>query len=481
MNWMGGPVSFSPWILTANHVSYDGAVLVPTTVAGGYTGPGTINTNAIFIQGILFNPNAYLPLTGGTLSGNLNITSSIYASLTLNKNAPANYSSFIGDHNNVHRWFLNIGDSAVETGTGNAGSDFSLNNYSDAGLLLGTPLTIHRSDGSSVFNGNMTVNGNITPSLLTITALNQFYLGGGLPGEFLTTNGSGLLTWVPPPSGGGGEGTGDYLPTEGGILTGDLAISETGSVNFILNKGASGSINSIWGKMNEYNRWEIELGGAESESGSNNGSNLNIKNYTDAGSNISTALSINRKTGVTNISNLLIPNITNLSIGGGVSGAVPQTDGMGNLTWVPASAVGLPEAPTDGAAYGRSSALWKPVLALSGGTVLGSITVNNNITCQGTIFPNTLTMNNNNQINFFDASGGSASSFVLASNNNFVFSLTNASGTAQTIFTCPAHNSAQVFTFSVPVALPADPTLPLQAATKQYVDGRFGDIDAGGY
>jgi hypothetical protein len=36
---------------------------------------------------------------------------------------------------------------------------------------------------------------------------------------------------------------------------------------------------------------------------------------------------------------------------------------------------GLPEAPTDGQAYGRSSSTWSPVLKLSGGTLTGALTV----------------------------------------------------------------------------------------------------------
>ena len=36
---------------------------------------------------------------------------------------------------------------------------------------------------------------------------------------------------------------------------------------------------------------------------------------------------------------------------------------------------GLPDAPSDGASYGRSDAFWLPVLPLSGGTVSGNLQV----------------------------------------------------------------------------------------------------------
>ena len=161
MNWMsGGPAGFSPWILTGTSVFYDGSVLVPHDVAGGATGPGTINCSGLYIKGQQVLPNAYLPLVGGTLTGNLFITSPLYASISLNKvGAPAQYTSIIGNYNNAHRWFLNIGNSAHDPNDGtNTGSDFDLNNYDDSGIILGTPLTISKVS-EIPFIGNATVNG----------------------------------------------------------------------------------------------------------------------------------------------------------------------------------------------------------------------------------------------------------------------------------------------------------------------------------
>ena len=247
----------------------------------------------------------------------------------------------------------------------------------------------------------------------------------------------------------------------------------------------SGNVNALWGNTKEINHRCIELGSATLETGVNNaGSAFNIKNYNDAGSNIATPFSINRTSGQTTITNLLLTNVTNISIGGGTSGAILATNGAGILSWIPASSVGIPEAPTDGRSYGRSGisgGSWFPVLPISGGELTGSLIVDFNITCQGTVFPSTLTMNNGNFINFLDSQGGSANGFVLGTNNLFIFSLTNSSGVGQTIFSLNAHVTNPAFTFAVPVMLSADPSAPLGVATKQYVDGKFGDIDAGGY
>ena len=81
----GGPPQ--PWIvMSPNAIGYLGSVLLPTTVAGGPMGAGTINAIAYFVNGVpLVNPTGnFLPLTGGTLTGGLIVQSDVAAnSLTL--------------------------------------------------------------------------------------------------------------------------------------------------------------------------------------------------------------------------------------------------------------------------------------------------------------------------------------------------------------------------------------------------------------
>lgn len=97
---------------------------------------------------ILVTPNlsAYLPLVGGTLTGNLNLTKSTPL-LGLNKSASGEASVVAGRLNALTRWQLHLGDTASEAGT-NSGSDFRVWRYDDSGTLIDSPLSITRSTGS---------------------------------------------------------------------------------------------------------------------------------------------------------------------------------------------------------------------------------------------------------------------------------------------------------------------------------------------
>jgi Chaperone of endosialidase len=57
-----------------------------------------------------------------------------------------------GQTNGSNRWQLNVGDSTAETGS-NAGSNFSLISYTDAGAPLTTAMQIQRQTGTTIFNG----------------------------------------------------------------------------------------------------------------------------------------------------------------------------------------------------------------------------------------------------------------------------------------------------------------------------------------
>jgi hypothetical protein len=65
-----------------------------------------------------------------------------------------------------------------------------------------------------------------------------------------------------------------------------------------------------------------------------------------------------------------------------------QVFGRFNGTWLPVPIQA--DAPSDGGTYGRSNGAWNPALALTGGTITGSLTVNQVLTVQG---PNSLVLN----------------------------------------------------------------------------------------
>lgn len=87
---------------------------------------------------------AALPLAGGNLSGDLGIAK---ASPNLNLNAAASgqTASVTFSTNGLSRWLL-FKRSEAEAGA-NAGSDFSIAAFNDAGSFLSTPLTINRANG----------------------------------------------------------------------------------------------------------------------------------------------------------------------------------------------------------------------------------------------------------------------------------------------------------------------------------------------
>jgi len=60
------------------------------------------------------------------------------------------------------RWTVGANSSPENN---NAGSDFTISNYSDTGSLLGTPLTIYRQTGNALFSGQVTANGGFVGNL----------------------------------------------------------------------------------------------------------------------------------------------------------------------------------------------------------------------------------------------------------------------------------------------------------------------------
>jgi hypothetical protein len=150
-----------------------------------------------------------LATTGGTITGSLTVNQvlTVQGSNSLILNAPVTGGSqrtILGMAANIARWGLTLGDGTAE-GANNVGANFSLSAYSTTGALLGNWLTIARADGSAIFNGGVTMNaGASVNGLFALNSLGNFYLPGGTAGQFLSTNGSGILSWATPAGGGGG-------------------------------------------------------------------------------------------------------------------------------------------------------------------------------------------------------------------------------------------------------------------------------------
>jgi Chaperone of endosialidase len=105
----------------------------------------------------------FLPLTGGTLTGALTGTSGTFSNFV--KVAAHQIQAGPGVANGINgftsgglRWQVALGDGATEGGS-NAGSNFAIASYTDAGAFLSTPLAINRASGLTTFANNVQMTG----------------------------------------------------------------------------------------------------------------------------------------------------------------------------------------------------------------------------------------------------------------------------------------------------------------------------------
>jgi hypothetical protein len=141
---------------TANFMRADGTWAAPavSTAAGGSPGQIQINVAGAF-GGVNLNGTGSVvgtnnavsvtfasPLAVSSVSGN--------AVFFVNKATSTFKSVISGLSNNTSRWDLVLGDTATETGS-SAGSNFALTRYTDAGLLIDSPLTVSRATGQMTF------------------------------------------------------------------------------------------------------------------------------------------------------------------------------------------------------------------------------------------------------------------------------------------------------------------------------------------
>ena len=160
----------------------------------------------------------YLPIAGGTVTGSLTVNQvlTVQGSNSLVLNSPAtgnNQRAILSTAANVVRWQLNLSDGTE--GLNNTGSNFSLTAYSTTGASLGAWLSIARADGSTIFNGSgVTIQGGLAVNgLLALASPNNLAIYGGTPGQFLSTNGAGILSWASAATGGASITVSDTPPS----------------------------------------------------------------------------------------------------------------------------------------------------------------------------------------------------------------------------------------------------------------------------
>lgn len=173
---------------------------------------------------------AALPLVGGTLTGALILQpASGQTSVTLST-AAGNSRYVVFSTGATERWAINGADNSAESGS-NAGSNFLIGRFSDAGAFIDFPLQITRSTGAVTLTGVL----NLTPA--------------------------------------------------------------SSDATFNISK-PNGNKAAIFGMTAGLMRWQLTLGSAATESGSNVGSDFNIARFNDAGTLIDVPFAITRSSGL---------------------------------------------------------------------------------------------------------------------------------------------------------------------------------------
>jgi hypothetical protein len=213
---------------------------------------------------------------GDTMTGNLNL-SLPYPALVLNKPASGTDNQIAGYTASVPRWVVCPGNATPETGA-NAGSDFSIHRYDDAGAFVDWPFSITRATGAVMLNMDPT---------LPLQAATKQYVDAEIA-------------------------AGPYVLKTGDTMTGNLAI-DGADPTIWLNKAAVGGFNTLSGMTAGLARWNITLGDNTAESGGNAGSEFTLGRFDDAGVYLGAPFTVYRATG-----QVLIPllNATALTVSG---------------------------------------------------------------------------------------------------------------------------------------------------------------------
>jgi hypothetical protein len=124
---------------------------LPVNVASFNTRTGAVTLTAADITAVGGAVGSFLPLAGGTLTGNVTVSppaaGPANSGLMLNSTLPGPaLAELVFQTNGLKRWIL-ANNAGGETG-GNVGSDFYLQNYDDTGAFLSNVLVIKRSSGA---------------------------------------------------------------------------------------------------------------------------------------------------------------------------------------------------------------------------------------------------------------------------------------------------------------------------------------------
>ena len=133
----------------------------------------------------------YVNVAGDTMTGNLTVDA-ISPRLILDREGDTGEAGIVGGKGGAFRWFISLGAGAE---TANAGSDFGIYRYNDAGTPI-SAFGMYRGTGHATFGSNLTVQGVLTvsngPSTITgnTTVNGNLYTVGGAVATGTPTTGN---------------------------------------------------------------------------------------------------------------------------------------------------------------------------------------------------------------------------------------------------------------------------------------------------
>jgi hypothetical protein len=269
---LSGGTLTGPLVLAANPVAVLGAATKQyadgklALTGGTLTGPlvlaadptaalGTATKQYVDNHAPLGGP--YLPLSGGALTGPLAINAAAGSWATLNLSRAAGQGAQIAGYTGLNvRWTLALGDATAESG-GNAGSNFSIGRFDDAGNYLGAVLSINRATGDVTVGGTLTganLIGNFTRGTTSVSVgdgTQQMFQPSGYRSyafsnnwQFNWSTANGTLIWNADTAGpfiqfdfpgthginwlGPWQGNGSYIPTSDERMKTDITSASVG-------------------------------------------------------------------------------------------------------------------------------------------------------------------------------------------------------------------------------------------------------------
>lgn len=286
----------------------------PFSIVGKNSGSdNTLYTYTPAAIGSAIGLSNYLPLSGGTLTGNLLGTTSSFSgnvnsqgAFVVNRAGAVNKGIFL-QTSAINRWYQGA-NAVAETG-GNVGSNWTLERFADNGSSLGYAIVADRN------TGNVTIGGVLTGSS--------------------TANFSGNVIASTPPTIGAhlvnktalDAAVADYLPLTAGSsspLTDQLVVNRAGGSALTL-RNTAGATGNTYAQF--LNNASTRLGYVGFGSASNNNmqlvSDLGTINYTGTGHIFNSQI-----TGTTGVFSSTLKATTNISI----DGAAGSTRGLGLQT-----------------------------------------------------------------------------------------------------------------------------------------------------